>query len=108
MKVAVTVICSALGASACCIGPVVFSLMGAGALSAASVRLEPYRPWFIAVTVIFVGAALYGAYRPALNEECKEGVCNTQSKRTLRTFVWIIAAIAAALIAFPYYIGWFV
>ncbi|MGH9201384.1 MAG: mercuric transporter MerT family protein [Vicinamibacterales bacterium] len=70
MKLALAAIGGAIGASACCIGPVVFSLIGAGALSAASVRLEPYRPWFIAFTVVLVATAFYGAYRPVRDDAC--------------------------------------
>lgn len=108
MKLALAAIGGALGASACCIGPVVFSLLGAGALAAASVKLEPYRPWFIGVTVLLAGVAFYGAYRPSQTEACQDGVCTPQSKRTARVLAWIVALMAAMLIAFPYYIGWFV
>ena len=108
MKVALAAIGGALGASACCIGPVVFSLLGAGALGAASVRVEPYRPWFIGLTVLLVGMAFYGAYRPSRDEACEDGVCTRQSRRAAKALPWIVAAFAAILIAFPYYIGWIV
>lgn len=108
MKLALAAIGGAVGASACCIGPVVFSLIGAGALGAASVQLEPYRPWFIAITAVFVAAAFYGAYRPIPNEACEDGVCTPKSKRPLKILAWIVAAVVVILIAFPYYIGWFV
>ena len=108
MKLALAAIGGAIGASACCIGPVVFSLIGAGALSAASVRLEPYRPWFIAFTAVLVGTAFYGAYRPVRDDVCANGSCTPQSKRPLKILAWIVAAVAAILVAFPYYIGWFV
>jgi mercuric ion transport protein len=54
MKSAVVGIGAALAASACCIGPVVFTLLGAGALSAASLTLVPYRPWFIGATALIL------------------------------------------------------
>jgi mercuric ion transport protein len=107
VKLALAAIGGALGASACCIGPVVFSLLGAGALSAASVTLEPYRPWLIGWTVLLVGVAFYGAYGPRTAEPCEDGTC-TRSKRTAKALAWIAAAIAALLITFPYYVGWFV
>lgn len=108
MKLALAAIGGALGASACCIGPVVFSLLGAGALGAASVKLEPYRPGLIGLTVLLVGVAFYGAYRPSQADACQDGVCTPQSRRTAKVLAWIIAAMAAILIAFPYYIGWLV
>ena len=108
MKLALAAVGGALGASACCIGPVVFSLLGAGALGAASVRLEPYRPLFIGITLLLVGVEFYGAYRPSQAEACEDGVCTPQSRRTAKLLAWIVAAVAAILIAFPYYVGWFV
>jgi len=103
VKFALAALGGAIGASACCIGPVVFSLIGAGALGAASVRLEPYRPWFIAFTVVLVAAGFYGAYRPVRDDACGAGMCTPRSKRPLRILVWMVAAVAAILIAFPYY-----
>lgn len=108
MKLALAAIGGALGASACCIGPVVFSLLGAGALGAASVKLEPYRPGLIGLTVLLVGVVFYGAYRPSQTDACQDGVCTPQSRRTAKVLAWIIAAMAAILIAFPYYVGWLV
>jgi mercuric ion transport protein len=108
MKAAVAGIGAALVASACCIGPVMFTLLGAGALSAASVKLVPYRPWFMGFTVALVGVGFYGAYRPAPAACAADGTCTPQSKRTARILIWIAAVIAVALIAFPYYIGWLV
>ena len=108
MKAAIGGIGSALVASACCIGPVAFSLIGAGALGASAVKLEPYRPWFIGFTLVLVGAAFYGAYRPLPAASCDDDVCTPQSRRTARALAWMAAVVAAILIAFPYYIGWFV
>ncbi len=108
MKAAVVGIGAALAASACCIGPVVFTLLGGGALSAASLTLVPYRPWLIALTAIFVSVGFCGAYRPVPPDCSADGTCTRQSKRTARILMWIVAVSAAVLIAFPYYIGWFV
>jgi hypothetical protein len=108
VKLALATIGGALAASACCLGPVVFSLLGAGALGAASVKLEPYRPWLIGLTVLLVSMAFYGAYRPNQTEACHDGVCTPQTRRTAKMLAWIIAAVAALLIAFPHYVGWFV
>lgn len=110
MKFAFAAVAGAMAASACCIGPVVFTLLGAGALGAASVRLEPYRPWFIGATIVTVAAAFYSAYGPARAASCEAGCCASEptSRRAVRVLAWIGALIAALLIAFPYYVGWFV
>jgi mercuric ion transport protein len=108
VKTAIGVIGSALAASACCIGPVAFSLLGAGALGASAVKLEPYRPWFIAFTVVLLGLAFYSAYRPVSAEQCADGACTPRSRRPARVLAWLATVTAVVLIAFPYYIGWFV
>src|SRR5207302_1824444 len=108
MKSAVIGIGAALAASACCIGPVVFTLLGAGALSAASLELVPYRPWFIGATVLIIGIGFYGAYRRLPAECATDGACAPRSRRIARVVMWVAAAAAGALVAFPYYIGWFV
>lgn len=108
MKIALGGVGAAVVASACCIGPVAFSLLGAGALGASAVALEPYRPWFIGLTVLLVGVAFYSAYRPLAAEACADGTCAPPSRRAARVLAWIAAIVAAVLIAFPYYIGWFV
>lgn len=108
MKAAIGAVGTALVASVCCIGPVAFSLMGVGALGASAVKLEPYRPWFIGFTLLLVGVAFYGAYRPLSAESCEDGVCTPHSRRMARALAWMADIIAAILIAFPYYIGWFI
>jgi mercuric ion transport protein len=108
MKAALGGVAAALIASACCAGPVAFSLIGVGALGASTVVLEPYRPWFIGMTAVLVGSAFYGAYRPVPLEACADGACAPRSRQTARLLVWIAAIIAIVLLAFPYYIGWLV
>ena len=108
MKTAMGVVGAALAVSACCIGPVVFSLVGAGALAAFAVKLEAYRPWFLGLTLVLVGVAFFSAYHPAANESCSAdgGACTPASRRTAKIMVWIAAALAVLLITFPYYIGY--
>jgi mercuric ion transport protein len=108
MKTAVVGVGAALAASACCIGPVMFTLLGAGTLSAASLKLVPYRPWFIGATALIIGAGFYAAYRPLPADCSTDGACTPQSRRTARMVIWMAAVAAVVLVAFPYYIGWFV
>ena len=91
MKTAMGVVGAAVAASACCIGPVGFSLLGAGALGASAVKLEAYRPWFLGLTLVLVGVAFFSAYRPAANESCSAdgGACTPASgTRTRLTTCW--------------------
>jgi mercuric ion transport protein len=108
MKAAIGGVGAALVASSCCIGPVVFSLGGAGAIGASAVALEPYRWWFIGLTIVLVGLAFYGAYRPLPAEQCAPGMCAPASRRLARVMAWAAAGVSAVAIAFPYYIGWLI
>lgn len=89
-------------ASACCIGPLLASLLSIGGLAFAT-ALEPYRPYFMGITAIFLAGGFYIAYRPQ-EEECRpDGKCVLpQSRRTQRIMLWTVAVIAVVLVAFPY------
>ncbi len=93
---------SAFLASACCIVPLAFASLGIGGLAFAT-ALEPYRPYFIGITVIFLGIGFYYTYRPQ-KQECAPGeACETPaSLRWQRITLWIVTALTAFLIAFPY------
>jgi len=88
----------------CCIFPVAFSFLGAGGLAFAT-ALMPYRPYFIALTVVFLGAGFYFAYRsqPA---QCAPGMaCATpKSRKRQRVSLWVMTALTLGLIVFPYLI----
>jgi mercuric ion transport protein len=86
----------------CCIFPVAFSFLGAGGLALA-MDLMQYRPHFIALTVGFLAAGFYFAYRPQ-KEECAPGAaCVTpKSRKFQRISLWVVAILTLALIVFPY------
>lgn len=107
MKLIVGSVVTAVAASICCMGPVVAAALGAGALGAASIKLEPYRPWFLGLTVILVGAAFATTYRRP-GAECADGSCAPSSRRTAKIVLWVTVALVGLVAAFPYYIEWFV
>lgn len=91
---------SALLASLCCIGPVVFSIIGAGSLGFAA-AFEPYRPYLMAMTVIFLGAGFYFTYRKR-EVKCEDGSCKVESASTVNKIIlWVAAVIAAVFMFFP-------
>jgi mercuric ion transport protein len=108
MRAVVAAIAAAAVASACCLGPVVLSLVGAGALGAAATRLEPLRPLFLGVAAVLLGSGFYAAYRPAAPACTRDGGCAPSSRRTARVVVWLAAILVALLVTFPYYVSWFV
>ena len=107
MKAVVGSVVAAVAASACCLGPVVLSVIGAGALGAASRWFEPYRPWFLGATAILLGMAFMTTYRrePAT---CTDGSCAPSSRRTAKVVLWVAAVLVGLLAAFPYYVEWLI
>jgi len=95
---------AAFAASLCCILPVAVAVLGVGS-AALGAKLEPLRPWFAGLTVLLLGFAFYQAYRPV---ECAPGeVCAVPaSRRQYRIALWVVAVLALALMAFPYYASW--
>lgn len=87
-------------ASACCIGPVAFVLLGAGTFGASLSALEPYRPIVLTATTLLLGAAFYVAYRPT--SDCD--TCSPASRKRSQVAVWLAAALTTALVTFPYYV----
>ncbi|HXH07997.1 MAG TPA: mercuric transporter MerT family protein [Vicinamibacterales bacterium] len=101
MKAIVGAIAAAVGASICCIGPVVLSALGAGTLSAAAARFGVYRPILLALTAGLLGVAFYATYRGA---GCgPDGSCPPGSRRARTIALWIATILVLLLVGFPYY-----
>ena len=93
-------VASAFLASLCCIGPLLGAALGVGGLGAVA-SLEAYRPYFLGVMFVFLGAAFYFTYG---RKTCEDGaVCQTgQGRRWQRALLWIAAAFALIFMAVPY------
>ena len=93
---------AALGASVCCVGPLVLLALGiSGAWIASLTALQPLRPWLIAVTVLFLGQAfrrLYG--RP---QACEPGAACAEPivLNRQRWIFWVVALALLALLSVP-------
>jgi mercuric ion transport protein len=95
---------AAIGASACCAGPLLLVVLGVGGVwGSRLVALEPLQPYFVALALAFFGFAFWRLYRK--QEDCAPGaVCAVPAvRRRQRAIFWMVAAIAAALMAFPLY-----
>ena len=97
---------AAVGASICCVLPVVVAFAGVGSAAFGAI-FEPYRPFMIAATALLLGFAFYREYRPR-EAECAPGesCAVPENRRRQRLLLWIVAALAVLLLTFPYYIGW--
>lgn len=93
-----------IAASTCCVGPLILLTLGVsgswiGNLSA----MEPFRPVFIALTLIFFGLAYRRLYRQP--QACAIGVpcAEPASLRRQRFIFWVAGALVLLVISFPWY-----
>ena len=90
-------------ASVCCIGPLVFALLGISGAAFAH-RFEPFRPYFLVLTYGLLGAAFYLSYRPAKAECGPGGACEMpRASRGGKVVLWIAAVVVVLTTAFPLY-----
>lgn len=95
---------AAIGASLCCIGPLVLLALGIGGTWISHlVALEPYRPIFVGVTLIFLFLAFRKLY--LVPGKCAPGdACAMPGTlRNQRIIFWIVSIVLIALLTFPYY-----
>ena len=101
-------VAAAVGASVCCVGPLVLLALGvSGAWIASLTAWEPYRPVLIAATLLFLGLAFRRLYLvPAV---CAPGaVCaDLNVRRRQRIVFWVVSALLLALLAVPWVAPWF-
>jgi mercuric ion transport protein len=100
-------ITSGLVASLCCIGPLVFVVLGLGG-AAFFAKLEQYRLIFGAVSLGFLSLGFFFAYRGG--EECSPGTScaiNPKRRKLNRIILWIAAILVVAFIFSPNIIGFF-
>jgi mercuric ion transport protein len=94
---------SAIGASVCCVGPLVLLTLGIGGAWIANLTaLEPLRPWFIAATLLFLGLAFRRLYLQP--QVCEPGaVCaETIVLKRQRQIFWVVALALFALLSVPW------
>lgn len=101
----VTSVFTAIGASLCCITPVLALIAGASGIATIFSWLEPFRPFLAVLTVGILGFAWYRQYKQ--KEEKIECNCEDETGRTKffhsKKFLGIITVFAAVMLTFPYY-----
>ena len=93
---------SAIGATACCSGPLLLVLLGFSGASAARLgRLEAFQPLFATLTLLFLGLAFYYLYvkprRCAPGSACEIG----PPIRKQRAVFWFVVAFTTSLALLP-------
>ncbi|HEY1090503.1 MAG TPA: mercuric transporter MerT family protein [Burkholderiaceae bacterium] len=94
---------AAIGASVCCVGPLVLLALGiSGTWIARLTEFEPLRPWLTGATILFLGLAFQRLYlRP---RSCEPGsTCATPAVlRRQRLLFWFTALSLLALLSVPW------
>jgi mercuric ion transport protein len=98
---------AAFASSLCCLGPLLFAALGLGG-AGLLVKLEAYRPFFAALTLVLLGTGFYLTYRrsrpaPATVDEGPACDCELpRVNRFGRVMLWIATVAVAAFLGFPY------
>ena len=94
---------SGILASACCIGPFLFAVLGVSGAAFAH-RFEPLRPYLLVLTYGLLGSAFYFSYRPR-PLACEPGTsCEMpRASRAGRAILWVSTALVVLVTAFPWY-----
>ncbi len=98
-----TSILTAVGASLCCITPVLALISGASGIAATFSWLEPLRPYLIGITILVLGFAWYQKLKPKNEIDCD---CETDEKPKFiqsKIFLGLVTGFAIVMLAFPYY-----
>ena len=99
---------SAIGASVCCVGPLVLLMLGIGGAWVANLTaLEPLRPWLIGATLLFLGLAFRRLYLQ--QHVCEPGAACAEPivLRRQRWIFWIVALALLALLSVPWLAPYF-
>lgn len=95
--------CSTIGASLCCVVPLVLLALGIGGSWIGNLTaMEPYQPYFIALTLLFLGLAFRRLY--LVPRSCAPGAaCSDPGALGRQRLVfWIVTVLLLGLLAFPW------
>jgi mercuric ion transport protein len=93
-----------IGASLCCVGPLVLLALGiGGAWVGGLTALEPLRPVFFCLTLLFVGSAYRKLY--LVPQACAPGTpcADPHTIERQRLIFWIVSALLLGLLTVPWF-----
>ena len=95
---------AAMGASVCCVGPLLLLALGIGGTWVGSLTaMEPFRPLFIGLTLLFLGLAFRKLYLVPRVYAPGTPCADPRILRRQRVTFWIVATLLLALLAVPWF-----
>ncbi len=97
---------TAIGASLCCITPVLAVLAGSTGLASSFSWMEPFRPYLITLTVLVLAYAWWDKLKPKKQEiecACEPDEAGKVSFWYSTTFLVFVTVFSAVMLSFPYW-----
>lgn len=92
-----------IGASACCVGPLLLLSLGiGGAWIAHLTALEPYRPIFVGIALVLIGLAFWKLYLVPQSCGADNNCIAERTRKMQRVLFWVLVPITLALLAIPW------
>jgi mercuric ion transport protein len=96
---------AAIAATFCCMTPLILFLLGiTGAWMANLNAIEPYRPYFLIASAIFVAIGFWRVYMKPRAPDCKPGgfCVMPESGRVNKIMLWVTMAIIVLVLLYPF------
>jgi mercuric ion transport protein len=92
-----------IGASACCIGPLLLLSLGIGGAWISNLTaLEPYRPIFIVFVLLFLGLAFRKLYLAPPRCDTDAPCATERAQKAQRILFWIVSPLLLLVVALPW------
>ena len=99
---------ASIGASVCCVGPLLLLSLGIGGAWIGNLTaLEPYRPVFILLVLLFLGLAFRKLYLVPQHCDSEANCIADRTQNAQRIVFWIVAPLLLGLVAIPWLIPLF-
>ncbi len=98
---------TAISASLCCITPILTLFAGSIGLTSTFSWLEPFRPYFIGLTILVLGFAWYRKLKPVNQVDCACETKNAPNFTQSKGFLGIVTVTAGLMLTFPIYASLF-
>ncbi len=100
----IAAVIAGIGASLCCVAPLVLLTLGIGGSWISTLTaLEPVRPIFIGITLVFLYLAFRKLYLLPISCDVDKPCAKPETRRNQRIIFWVLSSLIIALLAFPWY-----